>query len=236
MALIWDDGNRITEPHLRGTIRRGNSKAVGWRWFRSVVLRWANIENRANILVQSETVTASTGMRQTPHKCRLGEAAAHLIYLLRPHHRNFNKRLIKAPKLYFCDVGLAAWLLGIQDAKQLRFHAQRGALFATFVVTEILKSRMNAGLPLNLYYWRDSKGLEINLLLENGEQLIPVEIKSGQTVASDFFDTLKRWTKLSGMADPSAWLVYGGDRELSQGPISIVPWRNITNGLPINPT
>ena len=162
--------------------------------------------------------------------------ASYLIYLLRPHHRNFNKRLIKAPKLYFYDAGLAAWLLGIQDAKQLRFHAQRGALFETFVVTEVLKSRMNAGLPLNLYYWRDSKGLEIDLLLENGEQLIPVEIKSGQTVASDFFDSLKHWTKLSGMADQSAWLVYGGDRELSQGPISIVPWKMIASSLPINPT
>jgi len=158
--------------------------------------------------------------------------ASYLIYLLRPHHRNFNKRLIKAPKLYFCDVGLAAWLLGIHDPREVRFHAQRGALFETFVVTEVLKARYNAGLPSNLYYWRDSKGLEIDLILENGETLIPVEIKSGQTVASDYFDSLKHWAKLSGQPEQPAWLVYGGDQTLSHGPISIMPWRDIAHRLP----
>ena len=69
--------------------------------------------------------------------------ASYLVHLLRPHYRNFNKRLIKAPKLYFCDVGLAAWLMGIHEPEQMRFHAQRGALFETFVVTEVLKGRFN---------------------------------------------------------------------------------------------
>lgn len=154
--------------------------------------------------------------------------ASYLIYLLRPHYRNFNKRLIKAPKLYFCDVGLAAWLMGIHEPEQIRFHAQRGALFETFVVTEFLKGRFNKGLPSNLFFWRDSKGLEIDLILEYGEDLYPVDIKSGQTIVPDFFKALKRWGALSGRTEMPAWLVYGGDRELSNRNISIVPWMQIS--------
>ncbi|MGB5218765.1 MAG: ATP-binding protein [Smithella sp.] len=154
--------------------------------------------------------------------------ASYLIYLLRPHHRNFNKRLIKAPKLYFLDVGLAAWLLGIHTPAQLRFHAQRGAIFETFVVTEFLKSRFNQGLPSNLFYWRDSKGLEIDLILEAGDRLNAIEIKSGQTIAPDFFSSLKIWGKLAGQADLPSWLIYGGDKALTNENISIVPWKNIS--------
>lgn len=157
--------------------------------------------------------------------------ASYLIHLLRPHHRNFNKRLIKAPKLYFLDVGLAAWLLGIHSSEQIRFHAQRGALFETFVVTEFLKGRFNQGLPSNLFYWRDSKGLEIDLILEAGEKLDAIEIKSGQTIAPDFFSSLKRWGKLAGQADLPAWLIYGGDKALSNENISIVPWSLIAADL-----
>jgi len=153
--------------------------------------------------------------------------ASYLVYLLRPHHRNFNKRLIKAPKLYFCDVGLAAWLLGIHTPEQIRFHAQRGAIFETFVVTEFLKGRFNQGQPANLFYWRDSKGLEIDLILEVGEKLSAIEIKSGQTIAPDFFSSLKLWGKLAGQADLPAWLIYGGDKALTKENISIVPWKNI---------
>ena len=154
--------------------------------------------------------------------------ASYLIYLLRPHHRNFNKRLIKAPKLYFFDVGLAAWLLGIHTPEQIRFHAQRGAIFETFVVTEFLKDRFNQGLPANLFYWRDSKGLEIDLILEAGDKLNAIDIKSGQTIVPDFFSSLKLWGKLTGQTDLPAWLIYGGDKALTNENISIVPWKNIS--------
>jgi hypothetical protein len=153
--------------------------------------------------------------------------ASYLIHLLRPHHRNFNKRLIKAPKLYFLDAGLAVWLLGIHTTEQMLFHAQRGAIFETFVVSEFLKDRFNQGLPSNLFYWRDSKGLEIDLILENGERLGAVEIKAGQTIAPDFFSSLKRWGKLTGQIDRPAWLVYGGERTWTSENISIIPWKDI---------
>ena len=150
--------------------------------------------------------------------------ASYVVHLLRPHHRNFNKRLVKAPKLYFCDVGLAAWLLGVREPGQVTFHAQRGALFETFVVNEFLKRRLHRGLPSDLFFWRDSKGLEVDLLLESGEDLTPVEIKSGQTVAADFLAELKKWLALSGKPDHPAWLVYGGDREFRRDHVGILPW------------
>jgi uncharacterized protein len=153
--------------------------------------------------------------------------ASYIIYLLKPHYRNFNKRLVKSPKLYFIDTGLAAWLLGVREAKQISFHAQRGALFETLVVTEYLKQRFNQGLLSNLYFWRDSKGLEIDLAIEEGGDLKPVEIKSGQTIVPEFLTNLKKWAELAGVGNRSATLIYGGDRELSREDITILPWKKL---------
>jgi len=153
--------------------------------------------------------------------------ASYIIFLLRPHFTNFNKRLVKTPKLYFLDTGLAAWLLGIRESEQLAYHAQRGALFENLVVTEFLKGRFNKGEQADLYFWRDSKGLEVDLLLDDGVNLKPVEIKSGQTIAPDFLASLKMWCELSGTTEHYAVLIYGGDKELSNHNISIIPWRNL---------
>ncbi|CAH2032537.1 AAA family ATPase [Trichlorobacter ammonificans] len=150
--------------------------------------------------------------------------ASYIIHLLRPHHRNFNKRLVKSPKLYFCDAGLAAWLLGIHKPEDMAFHAQRGNLFETLMVAEFLKQRWNDGRPSNLYFWRDSRGLEVDLLLEEGERLMPVEIKSGTTVAADFTDNLRKWVHLSGNTEQISWLIYGGDQRFDSGTTRILPW------------
>jgi predicted AAA+ superfamily ATPase len=153
--------------------------------------------------------------------------ASYIIHLLRPHFRNFNKRLVKTPKLYFCDAGLAAWLLGIRKAEEVAFHAMRGNLFETMIVAEFLKGCFHAGTPSNLFFWRDSRGLEIDLLLEHGENLLPVEIKSGATVAPDFMNNLKQWTGLAKAAYRTPWLVYSGSQELASGETRIVPWNKI---------
>lgn len=155
--------------------------------------------------------------------------ASYIVFLLRPHFNNFNKRLVKTPKLYFFDTGLAAWLLGIREREQLSFHAQRGALFENLVVTECVKARFNRGHQADLYFWRDSRGLEVDLLLDDGISLKPVEIKSGQTIVPDFLVSLKRWCELSGTPDRPAALVYGGDRELTNGNVAIIPWRKLAD-------
>jgi predicted AAA+ superfamily ATPase len=153
--------------------------------------------------------------------------ASYIIHLLRPHFRNFSKRLVKAPKLYFCDAGLAAWLLGIRKVEDVAFHAQRGNLFETLIVSEFLKRCWNDGMPSNLFFWRDSKGLEIDLLVEQGNILTSIEIKSAATLAIDFLDNLKKWSMLAGNPELTSWLIYGGDRPMISGTSQITPWRQV---------
>ncbi len=162
--------------------------------------------------------------------------ASYIIHLLRPHYRNFNKRLVKSPKIYFCDVGLAAWLLGIHKPEEMTFHAQRGNLFETLIVSELLKQCWHDGRPSNLYFWRDSKGLEIDLVLEQGEQLLPIEIKSGATIAADFTDNLKKWSQLNGNPQQQSWLIYGGEQRFASGTTEMIPWRHVNGSDGVVPT
>ncbi|MCY7356702.1 MAG: ATP-binding protein, partial [Rudanella sp.] len=104
-----------------------------------------------------------------------------IVFLLKPHYQNFNKTIVKRPKLYFYDTGLVCSLLRITKADQLVNHPSRGALFETMVVAELVKQRTNAGLPINLFYWRDKTGHEVDVIIDEAGKLIPIEIKSGQT-------------------------------------------------------
>ena len=153
--------------------------------------------------------------------------ASYIIFLIKPHHRNFGKRLIKSPKLYFYDTGLAAWLLGINDAKQMSIHAMRGALFENLMISELLKGRFNKALASNLYFWRDNTGNEIDVLIEKTGTLIPVEIKSGQTVTKDYFTGLKKWLTIADATTGSSYVIYGGNEGQKRLGIEVLPWRDI---------
>jgi predicted AAA+ superfamily ATPase len=153
--------------------------------------------------------------------------ASFIIHRLPPHHRNFNKRLVKTPKLYFHDAGLAAWLLGIESPAQLNTHPQRGALFETWVVAEYLKKRLNTARPSNLSFWRDRSGHEVDLLVEQGGQLQAVEIKSGATPGQDAMRGLEKWRQLAGEEAGRPCLVYGGSEAQSRSDIDILPWREL---------
>jgi hypothetical protein len=153
--------------------------------------------------------------------------ASYLVHLLQPHHRNFNKRLVKTPKLYFHDPGLAAWLLGIQTPGQLATHPQRGGLFETWVVAELLKARFNRALASNLYFWQDRSEHEVDVLIDQGTSLIPVEVKSGQTVVPELFRGLESWSRIAGEEGGRPWLVYGGDRRQSRSDVEVLPWNQI---------
>jgi predicted AAA+ superfamily ATPase len=150
--------------------------------------------------------------------------ASYVIFLLRPHFRNFGKRLVKSPKLYFHDPGLAAWLLNIQDRDHLAIHPQRGGIFECLIVGELLKDRFNRGLASNLYFWRNNFGDEIDVLLDQGTRLIPVELKSGETLNADFFKGLHKWRMLTKDTDSPAYLIYGGKEKLTRQGIRAVPW------------
>ena len=150
--------------------------------------------------------------------------ASFVITLLRPHHQNYGKRLIKTPKLYFLDSGLLCYLLKIKSAQELNHRAERGAIFESYVVSELLKNFAHRGVQSSIYFWRDSAGNEIDVIVDLGLRKIPLETKSGQTFASDFFDTLAYWRDLSGDPDAPAALVYGGDRSFMRSGIAVYPW------------
>jgi predicted AAA+ superfamily ATPase len=160
--------------------------------------------------------------------------ASYIVTLLQPHHRNFGKRLVKTPKLYFCDVGLAAWLLGIRDASTLNTHAARGALFETYVISELMKQRLNAGQALDLYFWRDHVGHEVDVLIESGQGLQALEIKSGTTYASDWTDGLKKWQKYAGDEGIQPSLVYGGDASYAREGLHVWGWQDIAQVATLN--
>jgi len=152
--------------------------------------------------------------------------ASYIVFRLTPHFANFGKRLVKTPKLYFHDTGLATFLLGIQTPEQLAIHPARGALFETMIVAEYLKERLNRGGVSNLYFWRDNSGNEIDLMLDEAGILHPVEIKSGQTIAGDMFKTLKKWQVISGSTvEPS--LVFGGEGTYLQSGVRVTGWRDM---------
>jgi len=147
-----------------------------------------------------------------------------IIFLLPPHHRNFNKRVIKTPKLYFYDTGLLCHLLGIRDAAQIPAHPLRGALFENHVMAETAKAfRHHRRIP-PLYFWRDRTGHEVDLVIEEAGQLFPVEIKSGQTVTTDMLAGLRWWCDLSGRALETATLVHGGADSYTRGGVAVRPW------------
>lgn len=153
--------------------------------------------------------------------------ASYIVFLLPPHHANFRKRLVKAPKLYFYDTGLAARLLGIQSPAQLATHPLRGQLFENLVVAELVKARFNRGQRSNLFFWRNSTGVEVDVIVDHGQTLLPVEIKSGETIGSDWFRNLAAWRSWAGKAAEPAILVYGGKRREPHRDAEVMPWSRL---------
>ncbi len=151
--------------------------------------------------------------------------ASYLVFLLRPHHVSFNKRLVKMPKLYFYDVGLVSWLLGIRITEQMITHPLRGGIFETFIISELIKSKLNQGEKPAFSFWRDSNGNEVDLLVEQGTRLIPVEIKSGRTLTHEAFSGLHKWCALAGAKAGSPALIFAGDESYQHKGIQVLGWR-----------
>lgn len=181
---------------------------------------------RTGQLLNLNALAGETGISHSTARAWLSVLeASDLVFLLPPYHRNFGKRLVKSPKLYFVDVGLACWFLGIRSTDMLGLHPTRGALFETWVVGEFLKSRLNAGLPPDLYFWRDNNGLEADLVFEAGGRLQPVEIKSGGTVTPDYIRAGQKAARFAGEEALPPWLVYGGDDNYERSGVRVIGWR-----------
>jgi predicted AAA+ superfamily ATPase len=154
--------------------------------------------------------------------------ASYIVFLLPPYYRNISKRLVKSPKLYFYDVGLATFLLGIENPKQILRDPLRGNLFENMMVMEALKYRFNQGQRSNLYFYRDSKGNEVDLLLVYGTDIFPIEIKAGMTITRDYFKGLNHFAKVFPDYIPKGGgLVYAGDQSQNRARILIVPFSDL---------
>ncbi len=155
--------------------------------------------------------------------------SSYIIYLLRPFYKNYNKTIVKRPKVYFIDTGLAASLIGINTIDHINNHPLRGALFETMIISEMLKNNFNKGEACKLYYWRDKTGREIDLIVEKGLHLSPIEIKSTQTIQKDFFKHLKYWMNLSG-SNTAAIIYDGGQQQDYSNGVTVYNWKKIGKG------
>ena len=178
-------------------------------------------------LLNLNALAGETGVSQKTARSWLSVLeSSYIVHLLPPYFRNFGKRLVKTPKLYFLDQGLACWLLGIRSHEHLALHPMRGAIFESFIISEFLKSRYNRGLPPDLYFWRDNNGLEADIVFERGTKLQPVEIKSGQTITGDSIRAGLKAARFAGEEALQPWLIYGGDDSYERNGVKIMSWRD----------
>lgn len=153
--------------------------------------------------------------------------ASYILYRLEPNHNNYNKRIVKTPKLYFYDTGLACSLLGISSIEQLDTHFLRGGLFENMVINQFIKDSLNRGIRPDLTFWRDSTGLEVDLINTEGTRMYAYEIKSGSTYNPDYFKGLKKWGQLSNVPAECRAVIFAGENELNTSDGRVLPFPKI---------
>jgi len=174
-----------------------------------------NFQELGNVLgIDSKTVKSWVGILE----------ASFIVFLLPSYHRNFDKRIVKSPKLYFYDTGLVCSLLNIKTVEQLNAHFAKGALFENMVIVELLKQYLHSGGNPAFYFWQDTNMREIDLLIEEGAQLKAVEIKAGKTINTDFTKNLYAFQTLAGAETVQLFLVYGGDMAQPRSNLQVLPW------------
>jgi hypothetical protein len=187
---------------------------------------------RVGQLVNLSALGADCGITHNTARAWLSVLeASYIAYRVPPLFASVTTRLVKTPKLYLHDTGLACWLLGIATPEQLRDHPLRGPLFENWVAAEIVRQRAHSGRPRGLSFYRDRKGFEIDLLVDDATAPLAVEVKSGQTVATDFFAALdaapERLRGVSARTGVRSVLVYGGDEEHRRHGVRVLPWHRL---------
>jgi predicted AAA+ superfamily ATPase len=187
---------------------------------------------RTGSLVNFSSLGADAGVSQPTSRSWLSALeAGFLVFRLRPYLPNLRKRLIKTPKLYFYDSGLLCYLLGIRDPEQLRHHAMRGAVFESWVVSEVMKAHYHRGVSPSVFFFQDRRGLEVDLVVERGgHEITAAEIKSGATLAGDFLkplDSLREALAEARGPAVEAALLYGGEQAATRRGVRVVPWAHL---------
>ncbi len=152
--------------------------------------------------------------------------AGYIIFQLYPYYKNYGKRVIKSPKIYFTDPGLVSYLLGIKSAEQLKTHYLKGALFENLVILELLKQRFNSGIPQDLWFFRDSNHNEVDVVAEH-ERLEWIEIKSSRTFSPDFLTSFRFLEKSGDRGKDDKSIIYGGDESFTHKEVKIVSWKDL---------
>ncbi|MBN2361560.1 MAG: ATP-binding protein [Deltaproteobacteria bacterium] len=175
--------------------------------------------------LNTASLAADAGISQPTAAGWLGALqTSYLIALVPPHHRSYRKRLRKRPKLHFLDSGLVCYLLDIRSPELLRQHPLRGAIFESFVAAELIKASLHRGEEPALFHWRDATGHEIDLIVDLGDRQIPVEVKSGQTVAEDALGGLRWWTGIADNPNRTGVLIHGGSALRERAGFCVRPW------------
>lgn len=183
---------------------------------------------RVGQLVNLSSLGADAGISRPTAEAWLSVLqASFLLFLVRPHFGNLSKRVIKTPRLYFCDPGLAAWLVGIREPGHLAAHPLRGSLFENWAISELAKEQANRGENPAVHFWRDKEGHEVDAVVESARTVHGIEIKAGRTVAGDFFDGLDFWQRQKAPSEFRSWLVYGGEAVQKRERGTVVPWQGI---------
>ena len=171
------------------------------------------------------TLASDVGItQQTAKRWLAALEIGFLAMILPPHHASYRKRLRKRPRLHFLDTGLVCYLLDIRDAETLERHPLRGAIFESFVVSELVKNFAAQRRDSPLYFWRDATGHEVDVLIDTGGRVIPLEVKSGQTVAADAVNGILWWTSIPGNPNRGGLLVHGGTERFDFKGVRVLPW------------
>ena len=158
--------------------------------------------------------------------------ASFIIYQIQPYYNNFSKRLIKSPKLYFYDTGLACSLLKLTNPEMINTHYLYGSLFENLVISEILKNQCHSGRPPSVYYWRESNGIEIDCIIEKGNnEILALEIKGGQTFTKDYMKNLRNFTKNEATIKINKAIVYAGEQSNFINNVQLIPWSNLSSEI-----
>ncbi len=152
----------------------------------------------------------------------------YIIYLLPPFYKNIRKRLVKTPKIYFYDVGMASYLLGLENKDHIYTHHLRGNLFKNLVITELIKNRFNSIKKQDLFFYRDKTGHEVDIVIEKPDGLIPVEIKSSETMNMDFLKSIEKFKSIIGTDCKKGYIIYTGEKEYSNDNSTFLNWQNIS--------
>ncbi len=187
---------------------------------------------RAGQLINYSRLANDTGISVNTVKAWISVLeASYIIFTLPPYHKNYNKRITKSHKLYFYDTGLLCDLLQIANSSQLQTHFNRGGIFENFCLIEIKKYFYNRGIRPAVSFWQNNQGKEIDIILEEGGRTLAIEVKSGRTYTTDYFENLKYWQNLTGGQPDNSYVIYAGDTVKKTSTGTLYPWNEIINIL-----